>query len=113
MTDRKLLGLKIKALRQEAGMTQAQMGKKLNMARSTITHIENGNMTVTTKTLASICQLFNISLSYFDRVYTSNEYDVTDICNIYFKSNVPQAEKDVTFLEMCKIYVKTRKGDFE
>lgn len=56
------LGEKIKMLRTERGLTQDQLGKKLNLSKSSISKYESGQKIPTLETLVNIAALFHTSL---------------------------------------------------
>lgn len=56
------LGLTIKSLRKERGMTQIALGKKLGVSEGTISKYEANLMTPPFETLRSIASIFNVSM---------------------------------------------------
>jgi len=52
---------RVKLLRKELGLTQSEFGKKITVAQSYLTSIENGNRDVTEKILLLICAVYNVS----------------------------------------------------
>lgn len=57
------LGLKIKNLRQSAGMSQEKLAEKLEIAINTLSNIERGNAFMTSNTLEKISNIFGIDYS--------------------------------------------------
>lgn len=55
---------KIKSLREEAGYSQAQLAKKLDVTRSSVNAWEMGLSTPTTQYVVSLCRLFHVSSDY-------------------------------------------------
>ena len=55
---------KIKTLREEAGYSQAQLAKKLDVTRSSVNAWEMGLSTPTTHYVVEIAKLFHISTDY-------------------------------------------------
>lgn len=56
--------LKIKLLREEAGMTQKEMALKLNTSNKNIWAYENGNAEPNIDMLKKIADLFDVSIDY-------------------------------------------------
>lgn len=57
---------KVKKLRLDKNMSQAEFAKKCELAQSTISYIETGINTPSLTTLQKICKNFNLNISYFD-----------------------------------------------
>ncbi|MCK9444998.1 MAG: helix-turn-helix domain-containing protein [Tissierellaceae bacterium] len=55
---------RLKELREEAGLTQDELAKKLNLTQSTIAYYENGKKMPTMENAKILAQIFNISLDY-------------------------------------------------
>ena len=55
---------RFKKLRKEAGLTQKELGKILNMGESTISHYENGDREPSHKTLKKLASFFNCSIDF-------------------------------------------------
>lgn len=60
----KTLGEKIKNLRKDNNMTQSDLGKILNIAKSTISQYENNINTPDINMLKKISKVFDVSLDY-------------------------------------------------
>ncbi len=58
-------GEKIKALREDADLTQSQLGKKINMTQRKISYIENNKCEPSIEDIKEICSFFKISADYF------------------------------------------------
>lgn len=67
----KRLPLRITNLRKEAGMSQAQLAKKLNVSPSALGNYEQGRRLPNVDLLIQMSQLFNVSLDY---LITGAEY---------------------------------------
>ena len=65
MNVKKELGLKIKRLRQKAGLTQEQFAEKLNIATRTLAGIEIGESFVSAQTIENILNFSGISFEDF------------------------------------------------
>lgn len=62
---RLVLGKRIKALRKEKGLTQQQLGEKINVTKVSICCYENGTRTPTLQTLTDLAEFFGVNLNYF------------------------------------------------
>ncbi len=58
------LGEHIKALRKEAGWSQAELGDKVGTDSQRISRYENGRITPSLDAIVRIAQAFNVSLDY-------------------------------------------------
>jgi transcriptional regulator with XRE-family HTH domain len=59
-----MFGQRLKALRQNAGLTQTEVAKKLDLSASTIAMYERGERDPDTGTLSKLAQLFDCSTDY-------------------------------------------------
>jgi len=55
---------RLKELRKEKGLTQKELGKKINVAESTISHYETGLRTPDYSILKVLAAIFNVSTDY-------------------------------------------------
>ena len=55
------LDKRIKEIRESAGLTQVEFGKKIGLARNTIANYETGNRIPSNIVINSICREFGIS----------------------------------------------------
>ena len=62
--DTKISGERLKELRKEFNLTQSRLAKKLNIANTIISEYESGHFPVSTATLYSLSDKFNISSDY-------------------------------------------------
>ncbi|MCC5909407.1 MAG: helix-turn-helix transcriptional regulator [Clostridiaceae bacterium] len=60
-----MIGYKIKALRQEKGLTQRELAKAINYSNSYIGDLESERTNPSIKTLERIAQYFSIEINYF------------------------------------------------
>lgn len=58
------IGEKIKQLREEKGINQTEMGKRLQMTQRKISYLERNTSEPSTEDIRSICLFFNISADY-------------------------------------------------
>lgn len=54
----------IKSLREDAGLSQAQLARKLDVTRSSVNAWEMGLSTPTTQYVVELCRLFHVSSDY-------------------------------------------------
>lgn len=62
--DSKVIGLRIRALRRQANLTQNQLAEKLSIERSTLSKIESGVITPTTQVLLDLREIFAVSIDW-------------------------------------------------
>nr|WP_269141110.1 helix-turn-helix transcriptional regulator [Pectinatus frisingensis] len=67
-------GEKLKQCRKDAGLTQAQLGRELNLAESTISLYESNKRSPDNVTLSKIAKLLNVSTDY---LLSNSEVDKT------------------------------------
>lgn len=58
-------GGRLKALREEAGLTQQQLADRLGIAATTITRLENGGRTPSWETVIRIAEALKVSTDSF------------------------------------------------
>lgn len=58
------LGEKIRNLREEQNLTQAKLGKELNMTQRKISYIENDRYEPSLDDIKAICSFFQISADF-------------------------------------------------
>lgn len=56
--------LRLKELREEKGVSQKELAKKLGVAQNTVSNWENGNREADYNTLIQIANLFNTSIDF-------------------------------------------------
>lgn len=86
------LGEKIKDLRIKKGLTQPEMGKILNIGKSTISQYENNKNTPDAEMLKRIADLFNVSIDYLlgrDNAIENSKNDT------YTAPLTPKDERDI------------------
>lgn len=64
MEYKEIFAKKLTELREEAGMKQAELAKKMGVARQTISNYENAERGVNIDFLAQIADFFNVSVDY-------------------------------------------------
>ncbi|MCT4663361.1 MAG: helix-turn-helix domain-containing protein [Tissierellales bacterium] len=56
--------MRIRPLRQEFGMTQEELGKKIGQTKSNISKYETGSLEPSIQTLNLLADIFNVSVDY-------------------------------------------------
>lgn len=77
-----MLGARIAALRRSAGLSQAELGKKLKISPSTVGMYEQGRREPSVETLAELSQLFSVSIDFLVTGKTADEKEqeaITDL----------------------------------
>lgn len=59
-----MFGKRLKNLRENAGFTQEQLGKKLNVVKSNISMYENGTRIPNADILEQLSKIFDVSIDY-------------------------------------------------
>lgn len=59
-----LLGARLRALRQQRGLTQSEMAKKLSVDRTTYTKYENGRVSPDHQALVCIAELHGVTVDF-------------------------------------------------
>lgn len=57
-------GEKVRNLREDMDLTQAQLGKLLNMTQRKVSYIEHNKYEPSLQDIAAICRFFNVSSDY-------------------------------------------------
>lgn len=95
------LGTRIRTVRKERNMTQAELGEACSLSTSYIGHIERGSRTLSLETLFKIATVLNTSMDYLvldsmpgtQALFTSIESDL----------NRHDKRKTATFMRLLKI----------
>ena len=64
MSNIVIIGERIKTLRRNNGLTQKDLGKILNMNKTTISHYEKGERCPSIETLVQVADYFNVDITY-------------------------------------------------
>ena len=70
-----LFSKRIKELRKAAGLTQQQLGDKLNVTKGSICSYENGTRMASIEILIEMCNIFRVDLDY---LIGTDSYIVSD-----------------------------------
>lgn len=81
------MGQKLKMFREINKLSQVDLGAKLNVSEKTISAWENGEREINLQNAKLICELFNISYSYFvfNENYEKLDYEIKSLINDYIK----------------------------
>src|SRR5712691_3148363 len=71
---RAAIAARLRAAREQAGLSQGQAAKELNVQRPTISEIEAGRRKVTAEELPRFAEIYDVSVSWV----TNNESEVPD-----------------------------------
>ncbi|SDO66016.1 DNA-binding transcriptional regulator, XRE-family HTH domain [Eubacterium maltosivorans] len=74
-------GIRIKELREQAGYTQNEIAKKLNLSRSNISQWESGLSVPTLKNALQLKELYGVSLDYLMGLESKETIDISDLSN--------------------------------
>ncbi len=96
---------RVKIVRMNAGMNQAEFGKKISISRSAVWKIENGENTPSEQTIRLICKEFNVSYLWLtdgiEPMYT--EFDTDSMARIdYIMTGENEFAKNL-FREFAKL----------
>ena len=80
-------GLRLKALRKEAGMTQSELAAQLNITKSVISYYELSERTPSPDVLIKLSAIFHVSADYLLGIEHRKMIDVSDL-----------SEDDIKFL---------------
>ncbi|MDO4364612.1 MAG: helix-turn-helix transcriptional regulator [Clostridia bacterium] len=58
--DSNIIGNRIKKFREASGITQEQLGEKINLSRNQVSNLERGFNKLSYKTLVELCDVLNI-----------------------------------------------------
>lgn len=58
------LGEKVRNMREDMNMTQAQLGKELNMTQRKLSYIEHNKYEPSLQDIVAICKFFKVSADY-------------------------------------------------
>lgn len=88
-----LFGQRLKSLRKEAGLTQKELGAKLNVTKVSISLYENGTRMASIETLVDIANLFKVDLDY---LIGTDSYVVSDNSEEY---GIRMAKEEINLIK--------------
>ena len=99
-----LIGKRIKELRKKAGLTQVELGKKINVTKVSVCCYELGTRTPSLDTLVDLSNIFNVNLDY---LLGNDIYVVSDQKEEYgFKLSEEELEFIKIIRKNSKLYDK-------
>lgn len=120
------MNTRIKLIRENAGLTQEEFGKRIGSARNTIANYETGNRSPSNAVITSICREFNINeqwlrhgiepmkiprdgklSSYMSEIITGDDYFIRDLIEVYME--LDNTSKDA-LKEIAKKMADKQKG---
>lgn len=105
--DTKKVGIFLKQLRNENGMTQEQLGERIGVSNKTVSRWENGNYMPPVECLVMLSDIYNISINEIlagERV--SNE-EFTEIAEGNITSTLKELEKENQLFEKRMMFIFT------
>ena len=97
LNDFIIIGDKLKEIRKDLGLTQAQMAEKLNIPRSTYANYENNTREPNTETLKKISSILNKDI--FDLITLPSDDD--SILEIVTKTSEGYISRDEFVSKLC------------
>ena len=94
--DKKLIGNKIRILRESKGWTQENLGLKIGISQNNITTIEKGKKFVSMDKVYKILEVFDISLDdlFEDVLVASQNSETNDLFYTTLKNNLTTMNLD-------------------
>lgn len=77
MKNENQIGKRVRAAREEAGLSQEQLGAKVGYSAMGISHLENGSRKVKLEDLQKIATALNISITYLLEPIAKQTYSPT------------------------------------
>lgn len=74
-----MIAEKIKCVREQNGLTQSELAKKLNITRSSVNAWEMGLSVPSTRYVVELAQLFKITTDYLLDVSSNIEVNINDL----------------------------------
>ena len=102
-----LLGKRIKSLRKEKGLTQEELGKRINVTKVSICCYEKDNRVPTLETLLALADVFNVDINYF---LGNDEYIVAENSDKY---GISVATEEIEFIKEIRKYTNLYKKVIE
>ena len=71
-------GNRVRQARKNAGLTQAELAEKLNLDTTTISRIENGNLSTSFSSMLNFSKVLNVRFDYLIRDYLEEPPAISD-----------------------------------
>ena len=108
--DTKRIGMFLKQLRNENGMTQEQLGEKLGVSNKTVSRWETGNYMPPVECLNMLSEIYQISINEILRGERASGDEFTKIAEQNITATLKELEKDYQTFEkkmMCILALTT------
>lgn len=93
---------KVKELREQKGLTQSELGRVLNVKKSTVSKYENGSLDLNSTTIATLCDYFNVSANYLLNINEENLPRNNSINNINTEQYIVSKNTEPVLKEIFK-----------
>ncbi len=93
------IGERIRAIREEANLTQEEFGNNVRLARNTITLIESGRRNPSDRTLLDICERFSVNYEWLTTGNGEIYKETNDTIITLLKSKYNLDELDIKIIE--------------
>lgn len=80
------LGMKLKALRQERGITQKQLAEAMGLVTASISSYETGGNYPSAEIIIKLCRFFNVSADYLLGLNDTREFNMTDLTDEQYQT---------------------------
>ena len=114
------LGNRIKELRLTTGLTQEELGKKLNLSKQTVSSYEKGTRTPDPDTITELAKIFKVSTDFLlgqtINPAPASVDDLPETVAPYLSEGIreltPEARKEVMdFIEYVRVKYAKKDGD--
>lgn len=116
-----ILGIRIRALREEKEVSQIELAKAINLGNTTISQWESGKRTPDSQSLLKLAEYFDVSVDYLlgnsDVREIKKNRDLPETVAPYLSDGIrelsPEARKEVMdFIEYVRVkYAKKESGE--
>lgn len=79
-------GMKLKALRQEKGITQKQLAQAIGLVTASISSYETGGNYPSADIIIKLCRYFNVSSDYMLGLNDTREFNMTDLTDEQYQA---------------------------
>lgn len=95
-----LLGVRLKALREERGLTQSKLASMINVTKSTISYYENDERVSTVSNLYELARVLNVS---FDYLMGNDRYEIAEDSDVE-NYGMYMAREELEFIKEVRRY---------
>lgn len=79
-------GMKLKALRQERGITQKQLADSMGLVTASISSYETGGNYPSAEVIIKLCKFFNVSSDYMLGLNDTRKFNMTDLTDEQYQT---------------------------